>query len=65
MMDFPVCEKSCEILRDVYALSEYCILDETDSGLDIDALRVVSEGVNRIANPDRGILVTHPLPTLT
>jgi len=39
---------------------KYCILDETDSGLDIDALRVVSEGVNRMRNPDRGILViTH------
>ena len=38
----------------------YCILDETDSGLDIDALRVVSEGVNRMRNPNRGILViTH------
>ena len=39
---------------------KYCILDETDSGLDIDALRVVSDGVNRMRNPDRGILViTH------
>ena len=35
-------------------------MDETDSGLDIDALRVVSEGVNRMRNPERGILViTH------
>jgi len=35
-------------------------LDETDSGLDIDALRVVSQGVNRMRNPERGILViTH------
>jgi Fe-S cluster assembly ATP-binding protein len=39
---------------------KYCILDETDSGLDIDALRVVSEGVNRMKNSERGILViTH------
>jgi Fe-S cluster assembly ATP-binding protein len=39
---------------------KYCILDETDSGLDIDALRVVSQGVNRMRNPERGILViTH------
>ena len=38
----------------------YCILDETDSGLDIDALREVSLGVNRMRNPDRGFLViTH------
>ena len=39
---------------------KYCILDETDSGLDIDALRVVSEGINQMKNSDRGILViTH------
>ena len=36
------------------------LLDETDSGLDIDALKVVSEGVNRAAGPENGILlVTH------
>jgi Fe-S cluster assembly ATP-binding protein len=39
---------------------EIAILDETDSGLDIDALRVVSEGVNALAGPHMGILViTH------
>ena len=39
---------------------KYCILDETDSGLDIDALRIVSEGVNRMRGSERGILViTH------
>jgi Fe-S cluster assembly ATP-binding protein len=39
---------------------KYCILDETDSGLDIDALRVVSEGINQMKNAERGILViTH------
>ena len=37
-----------------------CILDETDSGLDIDALRIVSEGVNQLMSPDLGVLViTH------
>jgi Fe-S cluster assembly ATP-binding protein len=37
-----------------------CILDETDSGLDIDALRTVADGVNALRSPDRGILViTH------
>ncbi len=37
-----------------------CILDETDSGLDIDALRIVSEGVNRLRAKDRAFLViTH------
>ena len=39
---------------------KYCILDETDSGLDIDALRVVSAGVNTMRGSSRGILViTH------
>jgi Fe-S cluster assembly ATP-binding protein len=37
-----------------------CILDETDSGLDIDALRIVSEGVNSLRNPERSFLmITH------
>jgi Fe-S cluster assembly ATP-binding protein len=37
-----------------------CVLDEADSGLDIDALKVVSEGVNRLRSPERGFLViTH------
>jgi Fe-S cluster assembly ATP-binding protein len=36
------------------------ILDETDSGLDIDALRIVSDGVNRLRTPDRSmIVITH------
>ena len=38
----------------------YAILDETDSGLDIDALKIVAEGVNRMRSPERGFLViTH------
>ena len=38
----------------------FAILDETDSGLDIDALRIVSEGVNALAGPELGVLViTH------
>ena len=38
----------------------FLILDETDSGLDIDALRIVSDGVNELRSPDRGMLViTH------
>lgn len=53
-------KKRCEILQMSMLNPKYCILDETDSGLDIDALRVVSEGVNRMTNSDRGILViTH------
>jgi Fe-S cluster assembly ATP-binding protein len=36
------------------------VLDETDSGLDIDALKVVSEGVNRLRSPERSmIVITH------
>ena len=37
-----------------------CVLDETDSGLDIDALRIVAEGINTMRSPERGmVLVTH------
>jgi Fe-S cluster assembly ATP-binding protein len=36
------------------------IMDESDSGLDIDALRVVSDGINKLATPERGfLLITH------
>ena len=53
-------KKRCEILQMAMLEPKYCILDETDSGLDIDALRIVSEGVNRMRSRDRGILViTH------
>jgi Fe-S cluster assembly ATP-binding protein len=39
---------------------KYCVLDETDSGLDIDALKVVAEGVNSMRSPERGFLIiTH------
>jgi Fe-S cluster assembly ATP-binding protein len=39
---------------------EIAVLDETDSGLDIDALRIVSEGVNELMSPNLGVLViTH------
>ena len=38
----------------------YAILDETDSGLDIDALKIVAKGVNAMRSPDRGfLLITH------
>lgn len=53
-------KKRCEILQMSMLEPEYCILDETDSGLDIDALRIVSEGVNQMRGENRGILViTH------
>ncbi|MCL4275780.1 MAG: Fe-S cluster assembly ATPase SufC [Anaerolineales bacterium] len=53
-------KKRAEILQMATLRPEMAILDETDSGLDIDALRVVSEGVNALSGPDLGVLViTH------
>lgn len=53
-------KKRAEILQLATLEPTIAILDETDSGLDIDALRIVSEGVNAIAGPDLGVLViTH------
>jgi len=53
-------KKRNEVLQMALLEPRFCILDETDSGLDIDALRVVSEGVNRLRSPERGmIVITH------
>jgi Fe-S cluster assembly ATP-binding protein len=53
-------KKRAEILQMAMLQPEIAVLDETDSGLDIDALRIVSEGVNALAGPHMGILViTH------
>jgi Fe-S cluster assembly ATP-binding protein len=53
-------KKRMEILQMAMLQPEIAILDETDSGLDIDALRIVSEGVNKLMNPNVGVLViTH------
>jgi len=53
-------KKRMEILQLVLQRPEMAILDETDSGLDIDALRVVANGVNAVAGPDMGVLIiTH------
>jgi Fe-S cluster assembly ATP-binding protein len=53
-------KKRAEILQMAVLKPEIAILDETDSGLDIDALRIVSEGVNTLRGPDLGVLViTH------
>ena len=53
-------KKRMEILQMALLAPKFCILDETDSGLDIDALKVVSEGVNRLRAKDRSFLViTH------
>ncbi|HEY3728562.1 MAG TPA: Fe-S cluster assembly ATPase SufC, partial [Solirubrobacteraceae bacterium] len=53
-------KKRMEILQLALQKPELAVLDETDSGLDIDALRVVAAGVNSVAGPDLGVLIiTH------
>jgi Fe-S cluster assembly ATP-binding protein len=53
-------KKRMEILQMLVLEPRFAILDETDSGLDIDALRIVSDGVNALRSPERGMLViTH------
>jgi Fe-S cluster assembly ATP-binding protein len=53
-------KKRNEILQMILLDSELSILDETDSGLDIDALRIISNGINKFMNPDKSIiLITH------
>ena len=53
-------KKRMEILQMAMLEPSLCVLDETDSGLDIDAVRVVSEGVNRLRSKDRAMLIiTH------
>jgi Fe-S cluster assembly ATP-binding protein len=53
-------KKRMEIFQMAMLSPRFLILDETDSGLDIDALRIVSEGVNALRSPDRAMLViTH------
>jgi len=53
-------KKRSEILQMALLNPKIAILDETDSGLDIDALKTVSEGINQLAGPDTGVLlITH------
>jgi Fe-S cluster assembly ATP-binding protein len=53
-------KKRAEILQMKLLEPKLCVLDETDSGLDIDALKIVAEGVNALRSPDRSIIViTH------
>jgi Fe-S cluster assembly ATP-binding protein len=53
-------KKRAEILQMATLQPDIAILDETDSGLDIDALRIVSEGVNALRSPDFGaVVITH------
>ena len=53
-------KKRNEILQMMMLEPKYCILDETDSGLDIDALKIVAKGVNAMRSAERGmLLITH------
>jgi Fe-S cluster assembly ATP-binding protein len=53
-------KKRCEILQMAMLEPRYAVLDETDSGLDIDALKVVANGVNSLRGPNLGVLlITH------
>ena len=53
-------KKRNEILQMAVLEPRLCVLDETDSGLDIDALRIVADGVNRLRGPKRSfIVITH------
>jgi Fe-S cluster assembly ATP-binding protein len=53
-------KKRAEILQMAVLEPSLCVLDETDSGLDIDALKVVSDGVNALRSPERAmIVITH------
>jgi Fe-S cluster assembly ATP-binding protein len=53
-------KKRCEILQMAMLAPKFAFMDETDSGLDIDALRIVAEGVERLRGPNLGVLlITH------
>ena len=53
-------KKRLEILQMAMLRPQMSVMDETDSGLDVDALRVVSEGINRLKSPELGVLIiTH------
>lgn len=53
-------KKRTEVLQMAMLEPKFGILDESDSGLDIDALRVVADGINKLATPERGfLLITH------
>jgi Fe-S cluster assembly ATP-binding protein len=53
-------KKRAEILQMALMQPKFAVLDETDSGLDIDALRIVAEGINKVAGPETAVLmITH------
>jgi Fe-S cluster assembly ATP-binding protein len=53
-------KKRMEIFQMMMLEPKFIVMDETDSGLDVDAMRIVADGVNALRSPDRGMLViTH------
>jgi Fe-S cluster assembly ATP-binding protein len=53
-------KKRAEILQMALMQPKFAVLDETDSGLDIDALRIVAEGINKVSGPQTGsLIITH------
>jgi Fe-S cluster assembly ATP-binding protein len=53
-------KKRNEVLQMAMLEPKFCVLDETDSGLDIDALKIVADGVNKLRSPERSFLIiTH------
>ena len=53
-------KKRNEVLQMALLEPRLCVLDETDSGLDIDAMKIVAEGVNHLRSPERGfVVITH------
>jgi Fe-S cluster assembly ATP-binding protein len=53
-------KKRNEVLQMSLFEPKLCVLDETDSGLDIDALKIVAEGVNKLRSPERSfVVITH------
>ena len=53
-------KKRMEIFQMMMLEPSFIVMDETDSGLDVDALRIVADGVNKLRSPDRGMLIiTH------
>ncbi len=53
-------KKRCEILQMALLRPTYCILDEIDSGTDVDALKIITKGINKLLSQERGFLIiTH------
>ncbi len=53
-------KKRCEILQLAVLQPKIAVLDETDSGLDIDSVKIVADGVNRLVGPEMGVvIITH------